>query len=38
MYTTEGKAITARLWEETLEELEFAGVRGILESMTSRGL
>lgn len=36
MYTAEGKVVTARLWEETLEELEFAGVREMLESMMSR--
>lgn len=33
MYTPEGKMVTERLWEETLKELGFAGVRGILESM-----
>jgi hypothetical protein len=33
LYTAEGKVVTKRVWEETLAELEFAGVRGILESM-----
>ncbi|KAF2648764.1 NAD(P)-binding protein [Lophiostoma macrostomum CBS 122681] len=33
LYTAEGKIVTERLWEETLVELEFAGVRGILESV-----
>ncbi len=33
MYTLEGKKTTERLWEETLVELEFAGVRNILDSM-----
>ncbi len=33
MYTPEGKKVTDGLWEETLKELEFAGVRDILESM-----
>ncbi|KAI2604102.1 uncharacterized protein GGS25DRAFT_506903 [Hypoxylon fragiforme] len=31
-YTDEGKVVMERLWEETLTELEFAGVRGILAS------
>ena len=33
MYTPEGKAITDRLWDETIAELEFAGVRDILQGM-----
>ncbi|KAF6233983.1 hypothetical protein HO173_007813 [Letharia columbiana] len=33
LYTPEGKEITERLWEETLSEFDFAGVRGILDSM-----
>ena len=33
MYTDEGKKTEALLWEETLEELDFAGVRGIVESL-----
>ena len=33
LYTPEGKVVTERVWEETLAELEFAGVRPILESM-----
>lgn len=35
MYTPEGRTVTARLWEETLEELGFVGIRGILESIKS---
>ncbi|KAL9598457.1 MAG: hypothetical protein Q9219_004493 [cf. Caloplaca sp. 3 TL-2023] len=31
LYTVEGKRSIDRLWEETLDELEFAGVRGILK-------
>jgi len=30
MYTTDGKKIMEQLWDETLEELDFAGVRDIL--------
>ncbi|KAI8213941.1 putative quinate permease [Colletotrichum sp. SAR 10_76] len=33
LYTSEGKVVTERLWAETLDELEFAGARGILKSM-----
>ena len=33
LYTPEGKVLTDRVWEETLTELDFAGVRTILESM-----
>ncbi|KAL9621952.1 MAG: hypothetical protein Q9160_003614 [Pyrenula sp. 1 TL-2023] len=33
LYTSEGKVVTERLWQETLNELDFAGVRGILDSM-----
>jgi hypothetical protein len=33
LYTPEGKVVIERVWEETLAELEFAGVRPILESM-----
>ena len=33
LYTTEGRVVTQRVWDETLAELDFAGVRGILESM-----
>ncbi|KAF4427634.1 Short chain dehydrogenase yanD [Colletotrichum fructicola] len=33
LYEPKGKAATERLWEETMEELEFAGVRSILRSM-----
>ena len=30
MYTSDGKTIMDRLWEETVKELEFAGVRDIV--------
>ncbi|KAJ0423163.1 hypothetical protein BJY00DRAFT_299767 [Aspergillus carlsbadensis] len=33
MYTEHGKRATEMLWEETLADLDFAGVRGILASM-----
>ncbi|KPM41159.1 hypothetical protein AK830_g5429 [Neonectria ditissima] len=33
MYTEEGKGTTQRLWEETIEELSFAGVKSILQSL-----
>jgi len=33
LYTPEGKTITDRLWEETMEELKFADVQGRLEAM-----
>ncbi|OLN81343.1 Dehydrogenase/reductase SDR family member 13-like protein 2 [Colletotrichum chlorophyti] len=33
VYTEEGKTSRERLWDETLQELEFAGVRSILDSM-----
>ncbi|KAK0292081.1 hypothetical protein LTR91_000075 [Friedmanniomyces endolithicus] len=35
MYTPEGKQTTERLWDETLEELDFAGVRNIADSLRS---
>ncbi|KZL84756.1 short-chain dehydrogenase [Colletotrichum incanum] len=35
VYTPVGKACGKRLWDETLQELEFAGVRAILRSMQS---
>ncbi|GKT49708.1 short-chain dehydrogenase cctT [Colletotrichum spaethianum] len=35
VYTAEGKATGKRLWDETLQELDFAGVRSILRSMQS---
>ncbi|KAF9878163.1 hypothetical protein CkaCkLH20_04201 [Colletotrichum karsti] len=35
IYTPEGKAATERLWTETLDDLEFAGVHSILSSMQS---
>ncbi|KAF6815625.1 short-chain dehydrogenase [Colletotrichum plurivorum] len=35
VYTPEGKVVTETLWEETLQELDFAGVRSILGSMQS---
>lgn len=33
LYTPEGKEAADRLFEETMDELKFADVRGILESM-----
>ncbi|KAF2868653.1 short chain dehydrogenase [Massariosphaeria phaeospora] len=36
MYTEEGKQTTDRLWHETVKEFEFAGARGILDSMGRR--
>lgn len=36
MYSSEGKATMERLWSETLVELEFAGVKDILNSMHRR--
>lgn len=33
LYTPEGREAADKLWEETMKELEFAGVRGIMESM-----
>ncbi|KAI0401043.1 hypothetical protein F4802DRAFT_446243 [Xylaria palmicola] len=33
LYTTEGKAVIRRVWEETLAEFEFAGAREKIESM-----
>ncbi|EFQ33096.1 short chain dehydrogenase [Colletotrichum graminicola] len=35
VYTPEGRACAARLWDETLQELDFAGARSILQSMQS---
>lgn len=32
MYTAAGERTMDQLWEETLKELEFAGVKDILES------
>jgi hypothetical protein len=36
MYTPEGQKTTERLWEETLDELNFAGVKEIINSMSQR--
>ncbi|KAF5508607.1 Short chain dehydrogenase yanD [Colletotrichum fructicola] len=33
LYTQEGKNVTERLWVETMDQLEFAGARGILKTM-----
>jgi hypothetical protein len=33
LYTIEGKDVTERVWNETLAELDFAGVRTKLKSM-----
>ncbi|KAH8807293.1 hypothetical protein F5884DRAFT_856877 [Xylogone sp. PMI_703] len=35
LYTTEGKTVIERLWQETMNEFAFANVRGIIESMKS---
>ncbi|KAL2784175.1 hypothetical protein BJX66DRAFT_348600 [Aspergillus keveii] len=35
MYTELGKRATEMLWEETMADLDFAGVRGIIASMAS---
>ncbi|OHE94944.1 short-chain dehydrogenase [Colletotrichum orchidophilum] len=35
VYTPRGKTTREQLWEETLQELDFAGVRSILRSMQS---
>lgn len=36
MYSPEGKQASDILWEETLEDLDWAGVRGILSAMGKR--
>ncbi|KAI1113851.1 NAD(P)-binding protein [Nemania sp. NC0429] len=36
LYTPEGAVVIQRAWDETLAELDFAGVRAILESMKAR--
>ncbi len=33
LYTPEGEVLIQRVWDETMAELDFAGVRAILESM-----
>jgi hypothetical protein len=33
MYTAHGKDTIERLWQETLNEFDFVGIRGILEAM-----
>jgi len=33
LYTPEGKVVIQRVWDETLAEFDFAGVRSIIESM-----
>jgi hypothetical protein len=33
MYTKSGRKITEMLWEETLKELQFAGVEDILAQL-----
>jgi hypothetical protein len=33
VYTTEGKKISERLWEETMGEFEFVGAEGIVRSV-----
>lgn len=34
VYTSEGDEIAKRLWNETMDELSFAGVKAILEEMS----
>lgn len=36
MYTEEGRAIMERVWAETLNECEFAGVKDIVKTMSTR--
>ncbi|KAH8657784.1 short-chain dehydrogenase [Xylariales sp. PMI_506] len=36
MYTPEGKKTADRLWDETMRELNFAGVEGILEAISAK--
>lgn len=36
LYTPEGKVITERVWNETMDELDFVGVRHILDSMRAK--
>lgn len=31
MYTPEGKTVTEKLWKETVAELSFANVQGVLD-------
>lgn len=33
VYTQEGKKLKDRLWDETMKEFEFAGVRDILKRL-----
>lgn len=33
LYTPEGKQSIEQLWQETMDELDFAGVRRILETL-----
>ncbi|KAF2678492.1 NAD(P)-binding protein [Lentithecium fluviatile CBS 122367] len=33
LYTPEGQVVTRRLWDETMAELDFAGIRSILDSL-----
>jgi hypothetical protein len=34
IYTAEGKKISEQLWKETMEELAFANVKGILKTIS----
>ncbi|KAI2465475.1 NAD(P)-binding protein [Annulohypoxylon bovei var. microspora] len=36
LYTPKGRGAVDKLWQETMDELKFAGVSGILESMKKR--
>lgn len=35
LYTVEGKAVIDQLWQETMEELKFAGVKEIFQTERS---
>jgi hypothetical protein len=36
VYTAEGERIAKKLWEELLDELSFAGVRGIVRGLEKK--
>lgn len=38
MYTEAGKTTIVQLWEETMNELDFASVRDIIDSMGKKAL
>lgn len=35
VYSKEAESIARRLWEETLQELSFAGVKDVVDNLTS---